>query len=96
MSDEPTREQITEALHLETLISEREAQVIRDTMNHIGAELATIADAIRPFMQAVAVTVDDINSLHKLLFQNTDGEPRSMNTNKRYPTSQPAWARKRK
>lgn len=96
MSREPTREEVTKALHLETVISEHDAQVIRDVMKSIGAELETIVDAIRPFLRSVAVTVEDVNSLHKVLFPNTDGEPRAMNTNKKYPTSTPAWAMRRK
>lgn len=95
-ADEPTREEVTKALHLETVISEHDAQIIRDVMKSIGAELGTIADALRPFIHQVGVTVEEIGRLHEHLFPNTDGEPRAMNTNKKYPTSTPAWARRRK
>lgn len=96
MSTEPTREEITNALQLDTMISEADAWAIRDAMKSINTNLEVISDALRPLVHQVAFTVKEVGKLHQLLFPNTDGEPRAMNTNKRYPTSNPTWARRRK
>lgn len=96
MSTEPTREGITKALQLGEAITEADAEAIRYVMRTIGAELETIAVALRPFMHQAGVAVEEIGRLHEHLFPNADGEPRAMNTSKKYPTSTPAWARRRK
>lgn len=96
MSAEPTREEITNALHLDTTISPNDAEAIRDLMKAFGANLEIVADALRPLLKTASMAVEDSVKLYKFLFPNTDGEPRAMNTRKHYPTSDPAWARKRK
>ena len=96
MIAEPTSEEITNALQLDTMISESDAWAIRDVMKSINVNLEVISDALRPLVHQATLTVKEVGKLHKLLFPNTDGEPRAMNTNKQYPTSTPPWARIRK
>lgn len=81
-----------------TIVDLRDALDISQYMVPNGVERGAqrlqgeVREALTRLGQACSVTAQE---LHDLKQRQTDGEPRPMNTNKRYPTSRPPWARRK-